>query len=433
MISCEDKELQSRFHSAINVILAHLTTKFGSEIKETAKNMGISKVYTIFKAYFPEISNYDEVTSLEKYLLKNTTYARHFSEKFGVKNWVWPFDFNGLLKSIIGDYVQNHGLDYNENLVDQYYDDLELALIHNKIKIYIRTPVIGLFSSEKEIKINDEVSFVKLNGQRDVGSSHFNTSLVTYVMAFHDMIYKFYQKKIFESEVQEKENKEKDWTTARAQIRDFMMVLRLYKAGKIGFLDSSLTYSISHAGNTWENQECGLESDWSKWEKDPYLLTSNDVENIKKLWEELHKIDFQKSVNKFLLSTITRFMLSYQKEDLEDKILDLMICLEGLLLDTPAELSYRLSIRTALFSGQNTAERNRIFKVIKKGYNVRSGTVHGDETSTVTIDGTEISLKDLHKEIENYVRIAIKQFISKINNNETRSQIINSIDNSLFS
>lgn len=431
MINIRDEELHSSFHAAIRVILENLTEKLGVQIKDVATSIDISGLYKLFRTYFPQIKETDTVKRFEQIFLGNENYAKHVSQNVGVKNWYWPFDITTLLEHTVVYYIHEHGLDYNEKFVNKYYENLELFLIDNKIKIFIKTPVNGLRTINKETKINDEVSFIQLEGQRKIRFTE-STSIVTYVMAFHDLVYTFYQTKVFESDSEEIDLDEKDWKTTRAHIRDFMIVLRLYRSGKIGFLDSNLEYSISHAGNTWQNQDCGLESDWEKWKNNPYILLQEDAEKLRELWDELHKIDFQKSENKFLLSAIDRFMESYQKDNIEDKILDLMICLESLLQDNPAELRFRLSIRTALLIGEKNEEKNRIYKIVKEGYDVRSDTVHGLNTSIVKIENEEISLNSLHEELENIVRRSIRKFITKINNNEKRGTVIQNLDNTLF-
>ncbi len=432
MSDIRDKELHSSFHAAIKVILERLTDRLGVQLKDISTSIDVSGLYKLFRTYFPELKKNEAIKHFEQTFLGNEDYAKHVSEKVGVKNWCWPFDITTLLEHTIVYYIKEHGLDYNENFVNQHYEDLELFLIDNKVKVVIKTPVNGLRTANKEIKINDEVSFIQLEGQRKT-SFHNSTALVTYVMAFHDMTYIFNQTKVFESNSTESETDEKEWKTVRSHIRDFMMVLRLYRSGKIGFLDSNLEYSVSHAGNTWQNQDCALESDWDKWKNNPYILLPDDVEKLQEVWNELHKVDFLKSDNKFLLSAIERFMVSYQKDSIEDKILDLMICLESLLLDNPAELRFRLAIRTSLLIGQNNEEKNRINKIVKKGYDVRSNTVHGLDTSIVKIDGVELALDVLHIEIEEIVRKAIKVFLAKINNNEKRGTVIQNLDDTVFS
>ncbi|MCH7561395.1 MAG: hypothetical protein IIC67_08550 [Thaumarchaeota archaeon] len=319
-----------------------------------------------------------------------------------------------------------------KRLVDNYYSELEIFLIDEKIKTIIKTPVLGLTTSSQLIEINKQVSLIQLNGQRPV-SFNESTDAVKYVYAFHDLVYEYFTDKIGD-EVQNVEDIRNIWQTKRAQIRDFLIVLRLHHKGKIGFLDSHLSHSIFHGGQSWKNFDCDLEADWSKWDgaQHQYILQSPDVIEINKLWNELHKIDFNINENKFLLIAINRFMISYEKENPEDKILDLMICLESLLQGEQGELRFRLSIRTALFLETDKSKRNRIYKIVKKGYDVRSDIAHGGDASVVKIDEQEITLEQLVIEIEEYVRRSIKEFIKQLNDNKNRGTIIRKLDDSIL-
>jgi hypothetical protein len=73
-----------------------------------------------------------------------------------------------------------------------------------------------------------------------------------------------------------------------------------------------------------------------------------------------------------------------------------------------------------------------IYNVILKGYKIRNKTVHGDIPATISIQGQQITLVELAREIEEYARLSIKKFIQKINNNEKKETIIQKLDESLF-
>lgn len=418
------------FHDLTKSLLSHFHTKLNPETEDLLTNTNISEIYKIFRKYIGTFAGTNEYKKFEQKLLADKEYARNFSEKVGIKGWLNSYDVKSLLEHILVHYIKENGLTYDANIVDSYYSDLEDFLINNKIKVRIATPIIGLRTDNKLIKINEEAFITQLEGQRKI-SFFGSTEMVTYVMAFHDLNYQFYMNKIFEN-AQSSDETEKDWKVARIHIRDFMMVLRLFRTGKIGFLDSNLTYSISHAGNTWQNQDCGLEDDWNGWEKEPFVLLTKDVDEINQLWTDLHKIDFMKDNNQFLLSAINRFMYSYEKNYVEDRIVDLIICLESLLQDNQPELRYRLAIRTALFLGNSAHDRNRIYNIIRKGYEIRNKTVHGDVPAIISIQGQQLTTAQLAKEIEEYARLSIKRFIQKINNNEKRETVVQKLDENLF-
>lgn len=432
LVEYRDKNLHSAFTDLFKLIINVLHKNLSPDIKESLSDIEYRSLFRIFRKHFETIRQTNEFKSFEQILMQNEKYAKNFTGKYKIQEYIWSKNIEGLIEGLFIEHIIKNGLSDDSNMMDAYYNELEIFLIDGKIKSIIKTPVLGLITSAPLIKINDQVTLVKLNGQRPISFSE-STELVKYAYAFHDLIYEYLTDKIEDNE-QNPEDTHRIWQIKRSQIHDFLAILRLHRNGKIGFLDSNLSHPIFHGGQTWKNFNCDLEADWSKWDKDQhrYLLQPSDVIDINKLWYELHEINFNKDENKFLKIAINRFMLSYEEENPEDKILDLMICLEALLQDTPAELRFRLSIRTALFLETDNSKRNRIYKIIKKGYDIRSEIAHGTDASIVNIDGQEITLENLVIEIEECVRRSIKEFIKRINNNEKRAGIIQKLDDNIL-
>jgi hypothetical protein len=432
LVEYRDKELYLSFTNLFKLIIDTLNRKLEPDIKESLLDIDYRSLFRIFRKYFEIIKHTEEFKNFEQILLKNEKYSKNFTGKYKMQEYVWSKSIEGLIEGLFIEHLRKHGLSDNLNIIDNYYSDLEIFFIDEKIKTIIKTPVLGLTTSSQLIEINKQVSLVQLIGQRPVSFGE-NTDVIKYVYAFHDLVYEYFTDKI-EDNAQNVEDIDEIWQTKRAHIRDFLIVLRLHHNGKIGFLDSTLSHSIFHGGQMWHNFDCDLKSDWSKFNavQHRYILQSSEINDINKLWGEIHKIDFNEDKNKFLLIAINRFMFSYEKENPEDRILDLMICLESLLQDEQAELRFRLSIRTALFLETDNLKRNRIYKIVKKGYDVRSEIAHGTDASIVHIDEQEITLENIVIEIEEYVRRSIKEFIYRINNNEKRNRIIQKLDDSIL-
>jgi len=432
LVECRDRDLYLSFTNLFRSVIDTLNKKLDSDLKESLLNIEYPSLFRIFRKYFETIRQTDEFKKFEQVLLENEKYSKNFIGKYQMQEHVWSKSIEGMVEGLFIEHLRKNGLSDDSDIIDDYYSELEIFLIDEKIKTIIKTPVLGLITSSQLIEINKQVSLIQLKGQRPV-SFNESTDAVKYVYAFHDLVYEYFTDKIV-GEAQNVEDIQNIWQTKRAQIRDLLIVLRLHHKGKIGFLDSHLSHSIFHGGQSWKNFDCDLEADWSKWNGDQhqYILQSSDVIEINKLWNELHKIDFNTNENKFLLIAINRFMISYEKGNPEDKILDLMICLESLLQGEQGELRFRLSIRTALFLETDKSKRNRIYKIVKKGYDIRSDIAHGGDASVVKIDEQEITLEQLVIEIEEYVRRSIKEFIKQLNDNKNRGTIIQKLDDSIL-
>lgn len=79
---------------------------------------------------------------------------------------------------------------------------------------------------------------------------------------------------------------------------------------------------------------------------------------------------------------LRRLDTSVEQERASDRMLDMYIILEALLLDEKQELAYRLALRTAHFVGTDKSARAVVRDTIKKGYGLRSKIAHGAPLST---------------------------------------------------
>jgi hypothetical protein len=74
-----------------------------------------------------------------------------------------------------------------------------------------------------------------------------------------------------------------------------------------------------------------------------------------------------------------RFDAAYTRHDPEDRLIDLWIAFEALVLpDTQHELSYRAAIRIAQLVGQSGSDQKEAFDLAHLSYRQRSKLVHGD-------------------------------------------------------
>lgn len=424
MSDIQDSKLHSSFCALFSAVLKILKNGINSETKELLSDLPYSALFKIYRKHLEAIKQSSEFKKFESIIQEHNKYAENFTEnvKYG---WKWGKTLENFLEGFFVEYIKSHGLESEIDLPN-YYSQIENFLFNNKIKMVITTPIIGLKTSNTVIRVNSEVCINQLAGQRKI-PYYDSTEIVNYAFAFHDLVYEFYIDK-----EQLGDDYHKIWQSKRALIRDFLIVLRLFKSGKIGFLDSNLLYTIFHGGQTWKNFDCDIGEEWHEWEKKPYVLTIADIENVNQLWKDIHKIDFRDESNKFLSIAIDRFMTSYEKDSPHEKILDLIISLEALLQDTPAELSYRLSIRTAVLLEEENSKRNKIFKIIRQGYDARNKIAHGNEVDDVKIDGQTVKLQDLVEQIEECVRRSIKKIGTKISQGQTKKWIIAELENALF-
>jgi hypothetical protein len=192
--------------------------------------------------------------------------------------------------------------------------------------------------------------------------------------------------------------------------------LRLLKSGmvtpagritssKSWFLRGTRSYGYgSHGPTVWANE---------------YTLSATEGEALVQLWKELHSTRVQR--HRALTLAIRRLSLADDRVNPEDKLLDLMISAEALLLSDAGreqdrgELSYRLSLRAGFLLGTNTSERRTIYKHMRRAYEARSRIAHGGEVAEVKVgDGSKVDLLSFTKMTHGYIRDAIHTLIRQV-------------------
>lgn len=117
-----------------------------------------------------------------------------------------------------------------------------------------------------------------------------------------------------------------------------------------------------------------------------YIFENKEVKSIKEKWCSYRV----QTKNKALKIATNRFLLSTQKYDNEDQLIDLMIAFEAIFLDVSekGELSYKLALRSSYLL-KNDFRSLDVFDFMKKAYNLRSSIVHG-----ANFKGNEIKFKE---------------------------------------
>src|SRR5207248_3885751 len=98
-------------------------------------------------------------------------------------------------------------------------------------------------------------------------------------------------------------------------------------------------------------------------------VDSEWLQRFAEFWKTLQAAGVKK--RKFLVTSIRRFSYAHERHRTEDKIIDLLIASEALLLSDSSytgELKHRLCQRTALFLAATSGDRRNIFNRMGVAY-----------------------------------------------------------------
>ncbi len=109
-------------------------------------------------------------------------------------------------------------------------------------------------------------------------------------------------------------------------------------------------------------------------------------------------------IKPYLKTAMTRFNSSYERRDLSDRLIDLVIALEALFGDrNPGSIGYKLAMRCACWLHPAGQDRVKLFSQIKKYYVWRSDAVHAGKPGA-------FSEADVTK-LEDVVRNCLTKFL----------------------
>lgn len=312
---------------------------------------------------------------------------------------------------------------FNLKIFQEEYQKLENELLSDYYEQTILVILNNFNCDKKIIQIDDEISIVKLKEEEIIRMLDFGMKPkeifpgILHESEIDDFAIsiKYKLPKIFEDPKQDnKLTNKKDQCACKHFEGKIIETLRIYQKGEVYLLD----------GITWNNgyfyqaESCSFSQNHGIYWRGPagYNLRGKDIKNFVQLY---HKIINKKvSDKKFLSIAIRHFKQSLDKQNHEDKIIDLITCAEALFLNElggyQGELKYRLSERAAFFLSDKPKERIRLFNLIKNIYDVRSKIVHGSDNKLKLPkrpDGEEYEIRELSDLANDLIRQALKRFI----------------------
>lgn len=134
-------------------------------------------------------------------------------------------------------------------------------------------------------------------------------------------------------------------------------------------------------------------------------LGQSDVERLVEVYEQLASEGVTNRKN--LELALRRFVLALSRTRDDDRLIDLVIAGEALLLKKRSKLLLQLAQRAAALAEGTTLSPREVFDRMRDAYRVRSNVVHGEDVAADKLKTTRIELEaDLRVLLTAYVRMA---------------------------
>ncbi len=142
-----------------------------------------------------------------------------------------------------------------------------------------------------------------------------------------------------------------------------------------------------------------------------YELRDMEVEELQKMWSDLTGGTLDE--RRFLAMALRRFNMTFERQQLDDQIVDLMIAAESLFLNDQGnrgEQRFRLALRAAKFVESPRYDPRQVFALMREAYDIRSDLVHGGSIKKIKLPNIpDAKLGDLVLASEEILRLGIRK------------------------
>lgn len=218
----------------------------------------------------------------------------------------------------------------------------------------------------------------------------------------------------------------------REEVNLFLTTLRLLKPGAVGY-GAVYSFCVDDPGS-------GMGSSGDRWSipGPTYELKDDDAPAVLTVFDKLRE-GAENGWLRQLEVALDRFADSYERRQREDKLIDLTIALESLLLSgVKEELRYRLSLRgAALLRGR--FEPGWTQAVLQAMYDARSGIVHGGKKLNelklriqVPDSPESVAVNQLPKLCENVTRAILLEYVNLLQDGRSIEKANSDLDSQII-
>ena len=157
------------------------------------------------------------------------------------------------------------------------------------------------------------------------------------------------------------------------------LLLRLFQPGDV---------SVRRHHNVYNPETGSPTFTWMRWglltpkpvveplyKRPPFHIHDDTVRALQGFFNEYHHVVGQVPTSVQL--AFARFNASYEKRDIVDRLIDLIIALEALFTDrNPGGVTFKVALRCGFWLKPPGKEREALFRTIKRAYGMRSDAVH---------------------------------------------------------
>lgn len=354
----------------------------------------------------------------EASIREDAAVSRHFIGLVHVPGTAYRMEVNECLCTFLGDLLAETGaLRLEPEAFRRAYVRLEEFFYSDRVRMRALAPLQRFSMDVDEVGLSEQLRIIQLPiSERERAMSE---AMRTHLAGWPELpgsetcaleLLWEVRKHVRDADVPMDASEDPDPT--RERFDQALSALRLIRGGAVGYqyrVFESLTWNPTGFGRF------GMRNAQSSLLGPTYKLTSEEVPSLRSLWN--HIVGRSGPATGRLGTAIARFNSTYDRVRPEDRIIDLTIALEALLMtdNDQQELSYRLALRGAALLGDAPDQRESLFRDLRNLYHVRSRLAHGCSLAKAT--RKRVQAADLGRYLEgaeDLVRRAIVRFLALV-------------------
>jgi len=328
-----------------------------------------SYVSLIFKVR-DKLENLDEINRVVEKRLQNTVFPRPSLLRDNGKpltddDYVYSLKW-GSIQFLFRYLDENRGVAFNESLFDKLYKEYEYYEVTKIVKFNVICPLFNFEMNTDEFKIEENYIIRKITNEEfqqiyldDVFDSRPPFIMIHAVRFVISTTYESDEPETIKDKIIEK-------------IDTIITTLRLYGEGD---LNHGVIRQIPISWTSGYNPLIGNKRSVI-WRGRTYVLNIEEFGSFSAFYSK-----FKESKNiKRLQIALSRFNFSYDRNRDEDKIIDLIVGFESLIVEEkerPWDRGAYVGTACSMLIGKTYDERKDIKKFLQDAFNIRNRIVHG--------------------------------------------------------
>jgi len=386
-----------------------MNEKFEIEKEGTCKTIYEQQPLFVIPLYRhrEELENLPEYQACMKVMTSDPAITKQLNVLVGFCNSQYRRTAEEYLEYLVSKQfpMNTETIEFNPTLFDSAYEILERFFYNNNFIFRAMSPLHNFTAEDERIDLDNNLCIRKIaiDEQEQLLNEFEWSSIIPHFEALdlkHAIELEYQTKKIVGDAP--RETLQAIDQIAKETIGKLTTALRLFKAGLVG-------YNIVRTASTSELPvPAGMtrfSSPYKQFLGEKYTLTKLEANEFKRFWERMSRIDV--SAFPQLYIALSRFNYAYERDKLEDKLIDYMVAFEALFFKEgeSGEFRHKLSVRVSRFLEQEYKQRKLTAERMNDFYDKRSKVVHGEK----------VELKDdFVKTVEDHLRKSIKLFLERL-------------------